>query len=38
MGYRPQIDPPGTFQARLERERARWSEVAQSTTSTTVVQ
>jgi tripartite-type tricarboxylate transporter receptor subunit TctC len=30
MGYRPQFDSPAVFQALLQRERARWSEVAQA--------
>jgi tripartite-type tricarboxylate transporter receptor subunit TctC len=36
MGYRPEVDPPAIYHARLMRERARWSEVAQAASSTTV--
>jgi tripartite-type tricarboxylate transporter receptor subunit TctC len=38
IGYRPQVDPPATFHARLARERVRWSEVAQATSATTAAQ
>lgn len=38
MGYRPQLDPPATFQALLQRERAHWSELAQASYATTAAQ
>jgi len=31
MGYRPQHESPASFQALLQRERAHWTEMAQST-------
>ena len=38
MGYRPQLDPPATFQALLQRERAHWSGLAQASYATTAAQ
>jgi tripartite-type tricarboxylate transporter receptor subunit TctC len=38
MGYRPQLDTPATFQALLQRERARWSELTQASYATTAAQ
>lgn len=31
MGYRPQHELPAAFQALLQRERARWTQMAQAT-------
>jgi tripartite-type tricarboxylate transporter receptor subunit TctC len=38
MGYRPRAESPAAFEALLQRERARWSEVAQSAYSAVAAQ